>query len=677
MQNKVTAIIQVRVGSTRLPGKVLKEINGVPLIKTLFERLRRSNYIDDIIIATTEKEEDIKLIDLFNNMNVIVKRGPVEDVLSRYFLVSQEINSDAIVRITGDCPLIDPEIVDSVIQLFYSDNYDYVSNCNPPTYPDGLDVEVFKKEILDMAHKNCSCPKKREHVTPWIKENKNLKIGNLENPIDFSKLRLTIDEPEDLIVIENIMSHFHYSNTFNFNEIIDLYQKQPSLFNANQNFQRNEGATLSTGQKLWRRAKKVIPGGGMLLSKRPELYLPNGWPAYFSKSKGCYVWDLEGNKYIDMSLMGVGTNILGYGNSYVDNEVRKVVEKGNMSTLNCPEEVLLAEKLVDLHPWSEMVKFARTGGEANSIAVRIARAFTGKEKIAICGYHGWHDWYLASNLKSSDQLDKHLLPGLEPKGVPFCLKDTVIPFTYNNLEEFEKVVEKNNLAAVKMEVERTFPPSEGYLQKIREICTKNGIVLIFDECTSGFRETFGGLHLKYNVNPDMAIFGKALGNGYAITAVLGKSEIMQNAQSTFISSTFWTERIGPSAALKTLEIMEKEKSWEIITSKGRLLKSKIKKIAEEYNFDISFSGINSLLSFKFNNEHPNLYKTLITQEMLKKGFLASNTTYLCTSHTENILNNYCIALDEVFSLLSTCDSYKEVQGLLNNPICHSGFKRLN
>ena len=179
-------------------------------------------------------------------------------------------------------------------------------------------------------------------------------------------------------------------------------------------------------------------------------------------------------------------------------------------------------------------------------------------------------------------MDNHLLPGLEVAGVPKNLKGTVKPFLMNDLEAFKRIVYENDLAAVKMEVERNIPPAEGFLEEIRKICTKNNIVLIFDECTSGFRETFGGIHLKYGVNPDMAMFGKALGNGYAITAVIGKDQIMDAAQKTFISSTFWTERIGPTAALKTLEIMEREKSWDIVTRKGKNLKNLWQKYADMY-----------------------------------------------------------------------------------------------
>ena len=434
---------------------------------------------------------------------------------------------------------------------------------------------------------------------------------------------------------------------------------------------------MGTGQKLWKRAKNVIPGGNMLLSKRPEMFLPEQWPAYFSKAKGCQVWDLDGKQYTDMCIMGIGTNTLGYGHPEVDDAVLQTVAAGNMSTLNCPEEVYLAEKLVELHPWADMVRFARTGGEANAIAIRIARAASGKDNVAICGYHGWHDWYLSANLGDDKSLDGHLLPGLNPNGVPRNLKGTVFPFGYNNYEELERLVEVHEIGVIKMEVSRNTGPENQFLYKVRQLATAKGIVLIFDECTSGFRQTFGGLHKLYGVEPDMAMFGKALGNGYAITATIGRREIMEAAQSTFISSTFWTERIGPSAALKTLEVMDRIKSWEVITNTGLAIRDRWQQLAEKHGLGIEHWGLPALTGFTFKNTKSLEYKTLITQEMLAKGFLVGNSVYVCTEHTDPVVDAYFEALDPLFGLVRECEDGRDVMQLLKGPICHSGFKRLN
>jgi glutamate-1-semialdehyde 2,1-aminomutase len=435
---------------------------------------------------------------------------------------------------------------------------------------------------------------------------------------------------------------------------------------------------MGTGQELYKKAKNLIPGGTMLLSKRPEMFLPELWPSYFSKAKGCSVWDLDGKEFIDMSIMGIGTNTLGYGNDEVDAAVIEVVRKGNMSTLNCPEEVYLAEKLIEINPWADMVRFARSGGEANSIAIRIARAASGKDKVAICGYHGWHDWYISANHNGGDELSGHLLGGLSPKGVPKNLKDTVYPFNYNNYQELLSIVDNNDIGVIKMEVVRNFGPKDDFLLKVRQLASERNIVLIFDECTSGFRETFGGIHKKYGIEPDMAMYGKTIGNGYALTAIVGKRSVMEAAQSTFISSTFWTERIGPTAALATLKVMEEIKSWEIITSIGNEMRKGWQQLADEHDLKITISGIPSLSTYSFNCSHALEYKTFIAQEMLAKGYLASTNFYASTAHNEDNLRLYFEALSDVYKVISDCENGNaNIKDLLKGPLCHAGFKRLN
>jgi glutamate-1-semialdehyde 2,1-aminomutase len=675
---KVIAIIQARMGSTRMPKKVMKELNGMPMIELLLKRLSKSKEINQIIIATSINNNNNVLKDYVRKIGYKCEEGSENDVLDRYYNVAIKYDAEAIVRITGDCPLIDHDLVDLCIQTFKKENCDYLSNTIPPTYPDGLDVEVFTIESLKRAHSEAHLLYDREHVTPYIKESGKFKCLVIKNKLDLSNLRWTVDEPEDFEVINNVIEYFKPDIYMSWEKIYNLHMIKPELFEKNIATKRDEGAKMLTGQKLWKRAKRVIPGGNMLLSKRSEMFLPEKWPAYFSKAKGCVVWDMDGNRYIDMSIMGIGTNTLGYGHPEIDNAVIETVKSGNMSTLNCPEEVFLAEKLVEIHPWADMVRLARSGGEANAIAVRIARAATGKEKIAICGYHGWHDWYLSANLSDDNNLDGHLLPGLEPKGVPRNLKGTVLPFEYNNYEQLQKILNENDIGVIKMEVVRNLEPNDNFLKKVRDLATKKGIVLIFDECTSGFRETYGGLHKKYNVEPDMAMFGKALGNGYAITAIIGKKEVMEAAQSTFISSTFWTERIGPSAALKTLEIMKEMRSWEIITETGKNIKNGWKKLAKKYDLILNYSGISALCGFTIKSNYALEYKTLITQEMLKKGYLASNSVYACTEHSNTIVNEYLDALDPIFKIIAECTyEGRNILDILEGPVCHSGFKRLN
>ena len=434
---------------------------------------------------------------------------------------------------------------------------------------------------------------------------------------------------------------------------------------------------IKKSQKLYNRAKKLIPGGNMLLSKKPELFLPNGWPAYFSKTKGCEIWDLDYNKFFDLSLMGVGTNILGYSNDKVDKAVYKIIKTGNLSTLNCKEEVILAEKLIKIHPWADMVKFARTGGEANAIAIRIARANTDNQNVAVCGYHGWHDWYLAANLNNKKNLDNHLVKGIGTKGIHHKLKNTVFTFDYGNFEKLENLVKLKNIGIIKMEVSRTTYPDINFLTKIRKLCNKRNIILIYDECTSGFRETLGGLHLKLDkfLYPDLAMFGKALGNGYAINAIIGKKKYMNIASDTFISSTFWTEKVGTVAALSTIKEMKKVKSWSIIKKKGVYIKKNWKKIFKQYKIEAQINGIDSLPSFIFKKDNL-LRKTFITQEMLKKGYLSSNIVYVSTAHEIKILNKYFADFEEIIKVISMTSTNKLRKKIISK-LSISGLKRLN
>ena len=674
---RTVAIVQARMGSTRLPNKVLKPIGGVPMIELLLSRLALASHLDQIVVATADDPRNQPLADHVRKLGYHCHLGSEADVLDRYVDAARQAKAGIVVRITGDCPLVDPDLVDQAIMRFKSIEVDYLSNTSPPTYPDGLDVEVFTFAALETAWQETRWPFDREHVTPYLREQGRFTKAALNNSEDLSGLRWTVDEAADFEVIEKVFQHFAPDTAFTWQQVSQLQRSQPEIFQANQHLIRNEGAIMGTGQKLWKRARQVIPGGNMLLSKRAEMFLPEQWPAYFSKAKGCKVWDLDGNEYIDMSIMGIGTNSLGYGHPEVDAAVQQTVAAGNMSTFNCPEEVYLAEKLVELHPWADMVRLARTGGEANAVAIRIARAAAGKDKVAVCGYHGWHDWYLSANLGDDDHLAGHLLPGLEPKGVPQSLRGTVFPFNYNNFAELETLVNTQDIGVIKMEVVRNKGPEDNFLHKVRKLATDRGIVLIFDECTSGFRQTFGGLHKMYGVEPDMAMFGKALGNGYAITATIGRREIMEAAQSTFISSTFWTERIGPTAALKTLEVMERLQSWDTITQTGLQIRQLWQQLADKHDLKIDHWGLPALTGFTIQSPSALAYKTLITQEMRAKGYLAGNCVYVCTEHTPEVVKGFFETLDPVFGLIKECEDGRDVMGLLKGPVCHGGFKRLN
>lgn len=436
--------------------------------------------------------------------------------------------------------------------------------------------------------------------------------------------------------------------------------------------------SVDKNQTLYAKAKRLIPGGTQLLSKRPELHLPGLWPTYYKKAKGCRVWDLNGRELIDASYMGIGACILGYADADVDFAVTQAITDGTMSTLNCPEEVELAELLCRLHPWADMARFARTGGEAMSVAVRIARAYTQKSQVLFCGYHGWHDWYISANLAGVKRLDGHLLPGLEPAGVARNLKGTALPFQYNDREGFLKLIRKHEhkLGAVVMEPIRNFEPDKDFLETVRFETEKRGIVLIFDEVSSGWRLTLGGAHLKFKVNPDIAVFAKGMSNGYPMAAIIGRGDVMGAAQNSFISSTYWTERIGPTAALATIKKLKALNASKHLMETGKTVKHGWLKAAERHGLKIHVGGMDPLAHFGFDVAEPLVLKTLFTQEMLAKGFLATNAFYSSVAHTDKDVSKYIEAVDKVFSVITGAVQSGKPAKYLKQSVCHSGFKRL-
>lgn len=436
---------------------------------------------------------------------------------------------------------------------------------------------------------------------------------------------------------------------------------------------------MDKNQQLYQKAKKYIPGGTQLLSKRPELFLPDYWPSYYTKAKGCEIWDLEGKKYIDMTTMGIGANILGYADPDVNEAVINVIQSGNMSSLLAPEEVELAELLCNLHPWANMVRYARTGGEAMAIAVRIARAYTKKEVILACGYHGWHDWYLSANLKAANALGDHLLPGLSPNGVPQSLSGSMYVFNYNDPTEFLKLAmeQKGKIAAVVIEAVRNYPPEKRFIEEIKGFCETEKIVFIVDEITSGWRMNVGGAHLVYDFVPDIAVFAKAISNGYPMAAILGKSSVMEIAQDSFISSTYWTEKIGPVAALATIKKLSRLDVPKRLVEIGKKIQEGWKHIAVKHGLKIDVSGIYPLSHFSFQYSQALEMKTLFTQLMLEEGFLSGTGLYSSYAHEEVHIDNYLSAFDKSFLQIAKAQSEGDIKKYLKGKVCQVGFKRLN
>ncbi len=434
---------------------------------------------------------------------------------------------------------------------------------------------------------------------------------------------------------------------------------------------------MNKGQKILKSAKKIIPGGNQLLSKRSEMFAPNVWPAYFSKAKGCEIWDLENRKYFDFAGMGVTACLLGYADNFVNKKVKATIDKASLTTLNSIDEIKLAKKLLKIHNWAEMAKFSKSGGEACLVAIRLARAYSKKQNIAFCGYHGWHDWYLAANLKNKKNLDNQLLPGLSTLGVSKSYSNSLFPFLYNDIESLKKIlIKKNNIGIIIMEPMNFIEPKNNFLKKVKALAKKNNIILIFDEITTGFKDNLGGLHLKLNVTPDLAIFGKSIANGFPISAVIGKKKIMSLSNKSFISSTMWTEQIGFVAANATIEKLEKNK----INRKNVITGLKIKKIwqdcSRKNNIKIKIGGIDSLPKFKFDYKNEEAITTFMTKKMLNYNFLASTYPAATASYNDRILDKYARALNNVFFEISKYVNFNKKIPLKKKDIKGSKFGRL-
>ena len=679
---KVLAVIPARGGSKGVPRKNIKLLCGKPLVAWSIEAGKNSRYVDKIIVST----EDIEIAEISKKYSAEVPffrpaelatdtALPAEALLHALnYLEKKGEYYDYIVQLDPTSPLRTAEDIDRALEMLLNNPAanSIVGMAKPESaHPDfivSLSATGIIKPLGSGLGIGTNAPAKmRQELgelyfpegTVYISDVPTFKIkksfyheSTMAYPVERYK-QFEIDEEMDFVVVEALMkSKFHRREAL------------PKWVST-------------TGVDLWERAKRIIPGGNQLLSKRPETFLPNLWPTYYQKAKGVEVWDLDNNKLIDMSYSGIGACILGYADDDVNNAVKQAIDNGSMCTLNSYEEVELTELLLKLHPWAGMARYARSGGEAMSIAVRIARAFTGKEKVAFCGYHGWHDWYLAANLADDKNLDGHLLPGLDPKGVPRSLKGTALPFEYNNLEKLKEIVKTNEVGVIVLETIKHKEPTTEFLAGVRKIATEIGAVLILDEITVGWRINLGGAYEKYGLQPDMVVYAKAISNGYPMAAIIGKREVMDAAQGSFISSTSWTERIGFVAALATIRKMMQNNVAGHLTHIGKLISKGWLALAEKHSLDIEVVGIPPLTTFNFKYAGSQALHTLFNQEMLRCGYLTTKSVYVCYAHTEQIVENYLKAVDEVFAIIQSALENNEVHSKLLGPVAYSGFKRLN
>jgi glutamate-1-semialdehyde 2,1-aminomutase len=434
-----------------------------------------------------------------------------------------------------------------------------------------------------------------------------------------------------------------------------------------------------SGPELWTQAKTKISCGTGLLSKRAHLFDPQTWPSYFSRCKGADIWDLDGRRFTDFT-GGVGAILLGHGDDEVNAAVKRRVDFGSYCTLASPDEVALADVLLGLHPWAGKVRYARGGGEALALAVRIARAATGRSGVAFCGYHGWSDWYLAANLGESGALDGHLLPGLEPHGVPRELRGTAVPFRYNDPVSFQAALDKlgGNLAAVVMEPMRSEQPRDGFLQQVAASCRAEGAVYVVDEVTSGWRFGFPGACPRLGIQPDIAVYAKAMSNGIPCGAIVGTDAVMDAANSSFISSSYWTDGIGPAAALACIGKMQREGVQQQVWKMGEALQGRLRELATRHSpLKLAVGGqpCAPSIAFGLGDDSPSA-KALMIRGMLQRQFLFSSQLYVMWPHTDETISGMLAALDEVLGGIAEVHQQGKLREVAGPSIVTTGFARL-
>lgn len=657
----IVAVLQARTSSSRLPGKVLADLAGKPMLLRQIDRIGRSQRIDHLIVATSREADDDELAELCAANGVDCHRGSLDDVLDRVIGAAREKDAGWIVRLTGDCPLADPEIIDRVIAAAVDvPDVDYATNAFHPTFPDGLDVEIVQRDALETAWREATLPSEREHVTPFITGRpERFRTVHITNDRDLSALRWTVDEPEDLTFVRGVYERLLGGKpAFGMADVLALVESEPSLAQVNRRFARNEGYALSLekdqlvsnssryakSEALLERALRTIPLGSQTFSKSKTQYPFGVSPYFIVKGRGSHVWDIDGNEYVDF-ISSLCAITLGYCDPDVDTAVRDQLEDGVIFSLPHPLEMEVAESIVEMVPCAEMVRFGKNGSDATAGAVRIARAFTGRDRVAVCGYHGWQDWYIGSTLRNL--------------GVPQATRDLTHQFAFNDADSLAAVLASRpgEFAAVILEPMNTVYPTNDFLSAVQDLAHRHGAVLIFDETITGFRFANGGAQEFFGVTPDLATFGKGLANGYPVSAVAGRADIMKLMEEVFFSFTFGGEALSLAAAKATMAKLKREPVIAHIRETGEKVLTGASEMITKHGLAdvISVSGDPTWSFLNFRDAGPySLWelKTLFMQEVFSRGVLAYGSHNISYAHSEADVAALLTAYDETFAIMA-------------------------
>lgn len=677
-----TAIVQARMGSTRLPGKVLEDIAGRPMLWHVVHRVRAAGLVDEVVVATSTSDEDDPVEAFCEEHGIPCFRGSEEDVLDRFHRAAERHGADPVVRITGDCPLSDPRVIDRVVRAYHDLDADYVTNVLPYTYPDGLDVEVFSFAALETAAKEATTRRDREHVTPFIRNDDRFAVANVEAEVDLSREghRWTVDHPEDLSFVRRVYE-LAGEELFGMETVLAILEEHPEVRDMNRDIVRNEGAYLSFTKEppvppkarkldrsmhLLEAAAERIPSASQTFSKRPKQYVRGVTPVFVERAEGCRVFDVDGNAYLDYP-MALGPVVLGHCHPHVTRAVQEQLGKGTTFSLPHPLEVEVADLLAEIIPCAEMVRFGKNGSDATSGAVRVARAFTSRDVVAVCGYHGWQDWYVASTSRNA--------------GVPKTVQRLTVKFHYNDLDSLRQVFEEHpdEVAAVVMEPVGVTDPKEGFLEGVRDLTHEHGALLVFDEIVTGFRLALGGAQEHYGVEPDLACFGKAMANGYPLSSVVGRRDVMELFDEVFFSFTFGGEALSLAACKATIGFMQEHDVVAHLWEQGKRLKDGTNVLARHYGIDdhVRCVGLPPRTALKFVDTSGSEWielKSLFIQECVKRGVLVAGSHLVSHSHGAAEIDETLRVYRTVFEILSAAIEAQDVAQRLEGPPVEPVFR---
>ncbi|TVR39924.1 MAG: aminotransferase class III-fold pyridoxal phosphate-dependent enzyme [Planctomycetota bacterium] len=649
-------IIQARMSSRRFPGKMLASLGDGTLLSQVLGRAQQVRAVQRVVLATSDHADDDALAAAAAAQGVAVHRGPLDDVLARF--IGAMGDADTVVRLTGDCPLLEPELVDAMLQRFAAGDVDYLSNISPPSWPDGLDVEILRAEALRMAHVESDSAHDREHVTPFIRSRpERFRLANYPCPHgDISNYHWSVDHPQDLALVEDLLAAC--GKEARLGDILALLQRQSELRERCYKAMPNEGAvatfqrelratrplpTITRSNELWRQAQELIPAGTQTLSKGPNQFCNGVGPKYLVRGEGAMVWDADGNAYIDYP-MALGPVTLGHAHPRVSEAVCQQLAQGNAFSLMHPLEVALARRLVDIIPCAEQVRFGKNGSDATSACIRAARALTGRDHIARCGYHGWQDW----------SIDRSY--GIRSRGVPEAIFNLTHPFPFNDLPALEALLTAQPCAAVILECASVEAPAPGYLEGVKELAHRHGALFVFDEVITGFRWARGGAQEHFGVTPDLCAMGKGLANGLPLAVVAGTRAAMRAFDEIFFSFTFGGETTALAAAMVTLDVMEEHDYWAHAWRQGERLQMGFNAAAASHGCQdfARCAGMPpwTIVVFSDTPRWRGLQlKTLFQQEMLSQGILFSGSQFISLAHDDAIIERTIAAYQEAFRVL--------------------------